>query len=103
MPSGSYLAVTHPTPDFNPEEMAQAVAAAEGAGVTLVPRSQAEVAEFFSGLEVVDPGVTPVLAWRPDEPPADPQERLLLGRDRPQAVSGAAAAVSGGGRRTRRP
>ena len=73
MPSGSYLAVTHPTPDFNPEETAQAVAAAEAAGITLVPRGQAEIARFFSDLDLVDPGVTPVLAWRPDEPPADPQ------------------------------
>jgi hypothetical protein len=32
MPSGSYLAVTHPTPDFNPEETAKAVTAAEAAG-----------------------------------------------------------------------
>jgi S-adenosyl methyltransferase len=73
MPSGSYLAVTHPTPDFNPEETATAVAAAEAAGVTLVPRPQAEVGEFFTGLRMVDPGVTPVLSWRPDEPPADPR------------------------------
>ena len=73
MPSGSYLAVTHPTSDFNPEEMAIAVAAAERAGVTLVPRNQAEVGEFFTGLEVVDPGVTPVLSWRPDEPSDDPR------------------------------
>jgi hypothetical protein len=72
MPSGSYLAVTHPTPDFNPEETARAVAAAEAAGITLVPRGQSEIARFFSGLDVVDPGVTPVLSWRPDEPPADP-------------------------------
>jgi hypothetical protein len=73
MPSGSYLAVTHPTPDFNPEETAHAVAAAEAAGITLVPRGQAEIARFFSGLDVVDPGVTPVLSWRPDEPPDDPR------------------------------
>jgi hypothetical protein len=73
MPSGSYLAVTHPTPDFNPEETAKAVAAAEAAGVTLVPRTQAEVGEFFTGLELIDPGVTPVLSWRPDAPLADPR------------------------------
>ncbi len=56
--------------------MAQAVAAAEQAGVTLVPRSRDETARFFAGLDLVDPGVVPVLAWRPDadaEPPADPQ------------------------------
>jgi O-methyltransferase involved in polyketide biosynthesis len=73
MPSGSYLALTTPTPDFNPEETAKAVAAAEAAGITLVPRSKAEVERFFTGLELVDPGVAPMLAWRPDEPPADPE------------------------------
>jgi S-adenosyl methyltransferase len=72
MPSGSYLAITHPTPDFNPEETAKAVAAAEAAGITLVPRTQTEVGGFFTGLELVDPGLTPVLSWRPEEPPADP-------------------------------
>jgi O-methyltransferase involved in polyketide biosynthesis len=73
MPSGSYLAVTHPTPDFNPEDTAKAAAAAEAAGITLVPRTKADVERFFTGLELVDPGVTPMLAWRPEAPPADPQ------------------------------
>ena len=73
MPPGSYLAVTHPTADFDPQAMAGAVAAAEQAGVTLEPRSRAETEALFAGLELVEPGVVPVLAWRPDaEPPADP-------------------------------
>ena len=73
LPSGSYLAVSHPTADFDAQAMAGAVAAAEQAGVTLVPRSQAETQALFTGLELVEPGVVPVLSWRPDgEPPADP-------------------------------
>jgi len=73
MPPGSYLAVSHPTADFDPQAMAGAVAAAEQAGVTLVPRSRAETEALFAGLELVEPGVVPVLSWRPDaEPPADP-------------------------------
>jgi O-methyltransferase involved in polyketide biosynthesis len=73
LPSGSYVAVTHPTADFNPAEMAGAVAAAEHGGVTLVPRSRAETEAFLAGLDLVEPGVVPVLAWRPDsEPPTDP-------------------------------
>ena len=71
LPSGSYVAITHPTADFNPGEMAGAVTAAEYAGINLVPRGQAEVAAFLDGLELVDPGVVPVLAWRPDG--AEPQ------------------------------
>jgi hypothetical protein len=73
MPSGSYVAISHPTADFNAEAMGGAVAAARQSGVTLVARGQAEVEEFFTGLELVDPGVTPVLSWRPDEPPRDPR------------------------------
>ena len=73
LPSGSYLAVSHPTAEFDAQAMAGAVAAAEQAGVTLVPRSQAETQALFTGLELVEPGVVPVLSWRPDgEPPADP-------------------------------
>ena len=73
LPSGSYVVVTHPTADFDPEAMAGAVAAAEHGGVTLVPRSREETAAFFTGLDLVEPGVVPVLAWRPDPgPQADP-------------------------------
>jgi hypothetical protein len=67
LPPGSYLAVTHPTADFNPAEMAGAVTAAGHAGITLVPRDRAQVEAFFTGLELVDPGVVPVLAWHPGE------------------------------------
>jgi hypothetical protein len=37
-----------------------------------VPRAKADVERFFTGLELVDPGVAPMLAWRPEKPPADP-------------------------------
>jgi hypothetical protein len=67
LPSGSYLAITHLTADFvSPEEAAVAEAAGRDAGVTYAPRSQAGVMEFFPGLDLVDPGVVPLLAWRPD-------------------------------------
>jgi len=73
LPSGSYVAITHPTADFNPEAMAGAVMAAEHGGVTLVPRSREETAAFFTGLDLMEPGLVPVLAWRPDPGPrADP-------------------------------
>ncbi len=63
LPSGSYVALTHPTGDFAPAEVAVAVAAAEHAHVTLTPRSHAEVTRFLAGLELVGPGVVPVLGW----------------------------------------
>ena len=71
---GSYLAISHPTADFNADAMAAAVAAATRGGITLVPRSRAETESFFTGLELVGPGVVPVLSWRPEGgQPADPR------------------------------
>jgi hypothetical protein len=73
LPSGSYIAITHPTQDFNPEAMAAAVAAANQGQMTLVPRTRADVERFFDGWELIEPGVAPVMAWRSDDgPPADP-------------------------------
>jgi hypothetical protein len=74
LPSGSYLTISHITADFiKPEQAANAVAAGQQSGVTYVPRTQAEVASFFSGLDLVEPGVVPILTWRPDDgEPADP-------------------------------
>jgi hypothetical protein len=67
LPSGSYLTITHPTADFAPEAMEGAVTAATRAGITLVPRGQAEVEAFFTGLDLVEPGVVPILSWRPGD------------------------------------
>ncbi|WP_371686135.1 SAM-dependent methyltransferase [Micromonospora sp. 15K316] len=73
VPSGSYLAISHPTGDFNPAEMSAAVAAATRGGMTLVPRTRAEVERFFDGWELVEPGIAPVAAWRPEDGrPDDP-------------------------------
>jgi hypothetical protein len=73
LPSGSYLTIAHLTADFNPEEAAAALAASRQSSVTYVPRTAAEVAAFFAGLDLVDPGVVPLLTWRPDDgAPPDP-------------------------------
>jgi hypothetical protein len=67
MPSGSCLAITHPTADFAPVEMSAAVEAATSAGMTLVARDRAAVGRFFGGWELLEPGLVPVMQWRPDE------------------------------------
>ena len=71
--SGSYLVLSQSSQDFDPEAMARLAAVSERGGIPNVPRTLAETEAFFAGLELVDPGLTPVLSWRPDEPPADPQ------------------------------
>ncbi len=76
LPSGSYLTISHLTADFDPEEAAAGRAAGQRSGITYVPRSRAEVAAFFTGLDLVDPGVVPLLEWRPDS--GTPQDPLAV-------------------------
>jgi hypothetical protein len=66
LPPGSYLTIAHPTADFAPAAARRAVAAAQTAGVTYQLRTRDEIALFFSGLDLADPGIVPLLAWRPD-------------------------------------
>ena len=71
LPSGSYLGLVTPSADFDPRMMSSLAATAERSGIPYVPRSKAETERFFAGLELVDPGVAPILGWRPDDEPAD--------------------------------
>src|SRR4051812_41774137 len=73
VPSGSCLAITHPTADFDPASVDAAVAAATGAGLTLVARSREAVQRFFGDWEMVEPGLVPVSNWRPDDPIGNPE------------------------------
>ncbi|MFI9328481.1 SAM-dependent methyltransferase [Kitasatospora sp. NPDC052868] len=80
LPSGSCIALTHPTQDFDPEGVEKVSQAARQGGMTLVPRSRDEVTRFFDGWELIEPGVSPVMAWRPDgEAPADPTAAYYWG------------------------
>jgi SAM-dependent methyltransferase len=63
---GSYLVLSQSTPDFDPEAMRNLAAASEQGGIPNVPRSLADTEPFFAGLELVDPGLVPMAAWRPD-------------------------------------
>jgi hypothetical protein len=67
IPSGSYLVLSHPAKDIHAAEMA---AMAERLNQTMAEkvtfRGQAEVARFFDGLELAEPGMTNVPDWRPD-------------------------------------
>lgn len=73
VPSGSYLVIAHTGRESNEtagfDEVVKTVPAL--AGFTLVPRSRDEVARFFEGLEMVEPGLVFIEHWRPDRPPAD--------------------------------
>jgi S-adenosyl methyltransferase len=64
---GSYLAVSHATPDFHPPGATSLAAAAyKNATAPLVFRSFGQVAAFFDGFDLVDPGLVQAPLWRPD-------------------------------------
>jgi hypothetical protein len=66
VPAGSYLAVSHLAKDIYPEEMAAHMRAVnEHAHETEVLRTRAEVARFFDGMDLVEPGAVQISKWRP--------------------------------------
>jgi hypothetical protein len=82
LPSGSYLdlgdGIQAPTEDFDEAQQGYN----ETGAVPYVLRTPEEIASFFDGLEIVEPGVGPLLLWRPD-----------AGSDRSPAAMGAFGGV----------
>ncbi|GAA1772022.1 SAM-dependent methyltransferase [Luedemannella helvata] len=87
LPSGSYLALSHLTGDFDPTAWERVAAIYAKNGVTMQVRPREAIERFFDGLEIVEPGLTLVHNWRPDGVGMDPATL----RDVDVAVYGAVA------------
>jgi S-adenosyl methyltransferase len=67
MPSGSYLALNHPTLEVTGEKMATAIQYWNQYGKPPgTHRTPDELARFFDGMELVEPGVVSITRWRPE-------------------------------------
>jgi SAM-dependent methyltransferase len=67
VPSGSYLVISHPAADIETEAMAQMAERLNKLMAEKVTfRTRAQVARFFDGLELVEPGMVRVQEWRPN-------------------------------------
>ena len=67
VPTGSYLAVTHSTSEVSGERVIEAVRQWNQVAPTPYHlRSPEQIAAFFEGLELIEPGVVPCPRWRPD-------------------------------------
>ena len=67
-PSGSYLVISHGTYEvLEPEQAAEFTALNAASPVPFRPRDRQELGRFFDGLELADPGIVPVAAWRDDD------------------------------------
>jgi hypothetical protein len=66
-PTGSYLAVTHSTSEVSGERVIEAVRQWNQVATTPYRlRSPEQIAAFFEGMELIEPGVVPCPRWRPE-------------------------------------
>ncbi|MDB1089794.1 SAM-dependent methyltransferase [Streptomyces sp. ACA25] len=68
---GSLLILTHASTEGGPRTSQEGNAVSDvyrKGGSSLVMRSRQEVEEFFTGFEMVEPGLVPMPDWRPDGP-----------------------------------
>ena len=85
LPSGSFLALSHLTGDFDPVAWEKITEIFRKGDVVLQVRDKAAVERFFTGLDLVEPGVQPLTRWRPDpdragaEVPTDAQVSVYGG------------------------
>jgi hypothetical protein len=66
VPSGSWLALSHPARDVNPQQVTEAASRFNQlAPAKATLRNRAEILGFFDGLELMEPGLVQVHQWRP--------------------------------------
>jgi SAM-dependent methyltransferase len=66
LPAGSYLVISHATHDFMPVEQ---LANANAIDPNFKFRSRDEIARFFDGLDLVEPGIVSIAEWRAEQEP----------------------------------
>ncbi|MDI5967073.1 SAM-dependent methyltransferase [Streptantibioticus silvisoli] len=83
LPSGSVLALSHCTPDFDPETWQKVTDIYNASGTPVQFRSKEEVTKFFDGLDLAEPGISVGHRWRPQlghirrSPDAEPSDALV--------------------------
>ncbi|WP_329377693.1 SAM-dependent methyltransferase [Streptomyces sp. NBC_01716] len=84
LPSGSLLIISHGTADFlDPEQAKKITGTYRSGGITLRPRTRAEVERFFDGLDLVEPGLVRAPEWYKDTPaPANEESGFYVGAAR---------------------
>ena len=82
LPPGSYLVISHACPDAMPDVLSAAETvyksrvASQGRA-----RTREEIARFFQGFTLIDPGLVWMPQWRPDRPedvPGHPEKFWFL-------------------------
>jgi hypothetical protein len=79
VPSGSYLAISHSASDLFDQETKDSIQAIMDrmAQQKFTLRTREQVARFFAGMDLVEPGLVPVEKWRPDPGTGDTRNSAL--------------------------
>lgn len=75
---GSALALSALALDGSVAEVSGAVDSFQSDGMPLKARTSGDLARFFDGLDLVDPGVVRVNRWHPDEAAAVPDDHVYM-------------------------
>ena len=65
-PPGSALAVSHCTPDFDPDTWEKVTDIYNSSGTPVQFRSRDDVARFFEGFDLIEPGIVVGHRWHPE-------------------------------------
>ena len=65
-PTGSYLTISHPAIDIHHAQATAQRVYNERVSTPQTLRTREQVARFFTGLDLVEPGLVQVHQWRPD-------------------------------------
>jgi hypothetical protein len=80
MAPGGYLVLSHATSDGADERVLSQIASVyETSTVRAVPRTGADIKGFFTGFDLIEPGLVDVSQWRGDMPARPTRIRFLAG------------------------
>ena len=92
MAPGSYLVISHGAADGVSKKVLSEIADVyQGVTAPAVPRTANEISEFFTGLDLVEPGLVEASRWRSDMKERSTRIRLLAGvgrKPRPEEARG---------------
>jgi hypothetical protein len=72
---GSFLAISHATRDSSPDTATKVEELYQNAATSAHTRTAQEIGRFFTGFEMVDPGLVYLPLWRPDGQVSDHPEQ----------------------------
>jgi S-adenosyl methyltransferase len=77
---GSYLTISHATADRRPDDMGQITQMFKQTTTPTTTRTRDEILRFFTGFDLVEPGLVWSPQWRPDSPDhvGEHPERMMM-------------------------